>query len=488
MLEEIRAMNRRQFLVQPAALAATTALAAAQVNRGKGKLRAGAATAVITPPVGASLAGYFTESFSRNNHDELRAKAIVFDNGSTRVALVVCDLCVLPFEVVSTAKRHIAERAHIPLQNIAISCTHTHSAPATMHLFQSKPDDEYLRWLTSRIVDSAVMAVERLEPARIGFGFGAEERLVFNRRFYMKPGTMTPNPFGGIDKVRTNPGIGNPNVVNAAGPVDPTVGILAVQAMDGAPIAVVGNYSLHYVGGQKDGDVSADYFAFWADALARRAGVPTGLGNRQFVAILTNGCQGDINNVDVMNPPPKATPYARMAEVAETLAEESLRVWRQIQYRDEVELGGSEEWLGLGVRIPTPDELSAARRTLERSKDGPPYRAAPEVFAREAVIIAESLPPVMPVAVQALRVGDLGIAAFSGEPFVELGLEIRRKGPFRAVFPIGLANGHAGYVPTVEAMELGGYETWRAKSSFLEKHAAPKMVQAMMRRLGELAG
>lgn len=480
-------MNRRQFFTHSTAFAAAGAVAA-QTTRGKGKLRAGAATAVITPPVGASLAGYFTESFSRNNHDELLVKAIVFDNGSTRVALAVCDLCVLPFEVVSKAKRRIAETAQIPIQNIALSCTHTHSAPATMHLFQSQPDDEYLQWLTSRIVDSVRMAVERLEPAKVGFGFGSEKSIIFNRRFFMKPGTMPPNPFGAIDQVQTNPGIGNPNVIKAAGPVDPTVGVLSVQAADGTPLAMIGNYSLHYVGGQKNGDVSADYFAFWAESMARRAAVTPRLQSREFVAILTNGCQGDINNVNVLQAAPKAAPYVRMREVAEILAEESFRVWKQIQHKDEVELGGSEEWLALGVRIPTVDELSIAKQILGAVKNGPPYRDAPAVFAREAVVIADSFPPIMPVAVQALRIGELAMAAFSGEPFVELGLEIRKKSAIQSAFPIGLANGHAGYLPTTEAMELGGYETWRAKSSFLEKEAGPKVVQAMLRRLSALGG
>lgn len=481
-------MNRRDFLSYPAFLAGSTGVASSQTRPATGKLRAGAATATITPPLGASLAGYFTESFSRNNHDELKVKSVVLDNGSARVALAVCDLCVLPFEVVSNAKRLIAEQAQIPVSNIVISCTHTHSAPATLHIFQSKPDQDYLKWLTARIADSVIMATERLEPAKLGVGSGKEDTLVFNRRFYMKPGSIKPNPFGEIDRIQTNPGIGNPNVIKSSGPVDPTVGVLSIQASDGSPIALVGNYSLHYVGGQKSGDVSADYFAFWAQEVSRLAAVPSGLANREFVAILTNGCQGDINNVDVFHPLPKVEPYVRMKEVAGTLAKETLRVWKTIRYTDEVPLAGSEEWLPLKVRIPSSSALAAARKTLANSKDGSPYKLPAEVFARETVLVAESIPPVLPVSVQALRIGDLALTAFSGEPFVELGLEIRKKNPLRNVFPIGLANGHAGYVPTVEAMEMGGYETWLAKSSFLEKDAAPQMVQSMLRQLGKLAG
>jgi neutral ceramidase len=93
-----------------------------------------------------------------------------------------------------------------------------------MHLFQSQADPQYLDFLTDRIVDSVRMAVARLEPARIAVGFGREDSLVFNRRFYMKPGSMPPNPFGGIDKVKMNPGVGNTDIVKEAGPVDPAWG------------------------------------------------------------------------------------------------------------------------------------------------------------------------------------------------------------------------------------------------------------------------
>ncbi len=480
-------MDRRHFLFQPLSLAANAQLSGSQVKPVSGKLQAGAATAVITPPLGASLAGYYTESFSKNNHDDLLVKAVVLDNGSTRTALAVCDLCVLPFEVVSNAKRLIAENAGIPVSNTVISCTHTHSAPATLHIFQSRPDQEYLKWLTTRIADSVIMAVRRLEPAKIGYGSGTEDSLIFNRRFQMKPGTIKPNPYGKIDQVQTNPGIGNPNVIRSAGPVDPTVGVIAIQAVDGSPLALIGNYSLHYVGGQKGGDVSADYFAYWAEAVTKTAAVPQSLNNREFVAILTNGCQGDINNVNVFEPAPKVKPYERMKQVADTLAKETVRIWKNMRYSEEAVLGGSEEWLPLSVRIPSADELSAARTVLAQSKEGPPYRLPPEVFARETVLVAESIPPILPVSVQALRIGNVALTALSGEPFVELGLELRKKSPIRDVFPIGLANGHAGYVPTVEAMELGGYETWLAKSSFLTKDAAPLMVQSMLKQLERLA-
>jgi hypothetical protein len=111
----------------------------------------------------------------------------------------------------------------------------------------------------------------------------------------------------------------------------------------------------------------------------------------------------------------------------------------------------------------------------------------PLVYARETVIMSETYPKTERVPVQALRIGDTGFVAFAGEPFVELGLEVRRKAPFKQSFLIGLSNDHVGYIPTVEAHEQGGYETWRAKTSYLEKEAAPKVVAATLRRLNSIA-
>jgi hypothetical protein len=140
------------------------------------------------------------------------------------------------------------------------------------------------------------------------------------------------------------------------------------------------------------------------------------------------------------------------------------------------------------VRLPSADEVREARKLLAANEGKGQFREMPLVYARETVIMSETYPKRERVPVQALRIGDTGLAALAGEPFVELGLEVRSKSPFRQNFVIGLSNDHVGYVPTVEAHEQGGYETWRAKTSYLEKEAAPKIVDAALRRLNAIAG
>jgi hypothetical protein len=417
----------------------------------------------------------------------LLVKSLVLDNGNARLAFALCDLCVTPGHVVTRAKEAIEREAGIPAAHVMIASTHTHSGPATIPLFQSEPDAAYLDWLAVRIADSVRLAARRLEPCRIGMGFGREDRIVFNRRYHMKAGTVNRNPFGGNDLVKTNPGTGNPDVVKPAGPVDPAVGVLAVETHEGRPIAVLANYCLHYVGGVGPAHISADYFAYWAEAMARLAGVSNSIGERPFVPIIMNGWQGNVNNIDVFGPRVSDPPYARMKRVAEILAAECFRTWRTLRYQDSAELGASQEMMEFALRLPTAGEVSAARKLVDSRPAAAVLKDQELVYARETVTLGTDYPKTVTTPIQALRVGDLGIAAFPGEPFVELGLELRAKSPFKGNYLVGLANDHQGYVPTPEALEQGGYETWRAKTSYLEKNASPKLVAALLGRLGSLA-
>jgi hypothetical protein len=123
------------------------------------KLLAGAATANITPALGCSLAGGMTDRIGAEVHDELHVRALALDNGQARLALAVCDLCVLPRDPIMRARHLIHGHTAIPMSNILVAATHTHSAPAAAHLFQSLPDPKYVEWLTARIADAVRMAV-----------------------------------------------------------------------------------------------------------------------------------------------------------------------------------------------------------------------------------------------------------------------------------------------------------------------------------------
>lgn len=101
-------------------------------------------------------------------------------------------------------------------------------------------------------------------------------------------------------------------------------------------------------------------------------------------------------------------------------------------------------------------------------------KTLPEIYARETVLLAD-YPDTVPVTIQAIRIGGLGIAAIPCEVFVEIGLAIKDQSALKPAFTIELANGYNGYLPNGAHDELGGYETWRARSSYLETGAADKI-------------
>src|SRR5680860_496572 len=140
----------------------------------------------------------------RNIHDETHARAIVLDDGKTRLAFVVTDLCMVYRETLDKAKERASEFTDIPTENMMMSAVHTHSAGTACSVFQSDPDPEYLDFLVERIADALIRANENRVPAKIGWGFGEEPSQVHNRRWKLKPGKTATNPFGGEDLVRMN--------------------------------------------------------------------------------------------------------------------------------------------------------------------------------------------------------------------------------------------------------------------------------------------
>ena len=123
---------------------------------------------------------------------------------------------------------------------------------------------------------------------------------------------------------------------------------------------------------------------------------------------------------------------------------------------------------------------------LEKLGDKPP-KTRIEVYAREQVLL-DKMPATRKLCLQALRIGELGIAAIPAEVFAITGLKIRRRSALQPTFTISMANGADGYLPPPEQMAMGGYTTYLARSSCLETVAEPKVTAAVLRLLDKVAG
>jgi hypothetical protein len=457
------------------ALLCALLLAVASAAEAPRVFRAGAAASNITPPLGCSINGGFQDGKATYIHDELHARCVALDDGTTKLVLVIADNCVIQRRIFDEAKRQVNEATGLPMENMLMSATHSHSCGTLTPVGQSEPDPAYQKFVAQRIADGVRRALNNLAPARIGFGFGEVPQHVFNRRWRLAPGTVPVNPLGSAnDLVRTNPGVNNPNLDKPAGPTDPQVWFISVQSTDGRPIALYANYSLHYVGGVGAGHISADYYGAFADRIQELLGADR--LDPPFVGAMSNGTSGDINNINFRGGQPKQPPYGQIKLVANDVAQEVARVCKTLAYHDWVPLAVAQKDIALGLRLPPKDEVEKAREVMKGSKLFPRMETMEQVYARETVLLGE-FPPQVSAPLQVLKIGDLRVSAIPAEAFVEIGLELKRRHP--TTFTVSLANAYHGYLPTPEQHQLGGYETWRARSSCLEADASTKIVAGL---------
>jgi len=446
--------------------------------------RAGAATSNITPPLGGAVIGGFVPFPSTHVHDQLHARCLVLDDGQIQLALVVVDLLGIHRSVSVEARKLIEQTSGIPPERVLICATHTHSASSALgdRNQPEQPLDEYQTFVARRIADGVKCAQNNLRPAQIGFGTAQAPEHVFNRRWFLKPGTMPPNPFGGIDQVKMNPGAGSADLVEPAGPTDPTISFLSLREPGGRTIAVFSSYSLHYVGGVGSGHISADYYGMYCRHLEQLLRVEN--QDPPPVAMMCNGTSGDINNINFRTPRPRQEPYAQMRTVAEDVANKVHAALAHVEYRDQATLAASCRDLEVARRQPTAEQLDWAKKKLAEPPAPAGKTDLPAIYADRTLRLAET-PPTVPVALQVLRIGDVCLGTMPCEVLCEIGLDFKQRCPLQPAFLVSLAHGYVGYLPTPRQHALGGYETWLGTNR-LEIGASDKMLDALLQMAAEL--
>jgi hypothetical protein len=458
-------------------------------------LRAGAAITNITPPLGGLIVGGFSPLPSDDVHDELHVRALVlseavgktektaigekggFDPAHT-IGIVVCDNVGISREVFDAAKQLLHAETGFLAENLLMASTHTHSAVSARSANAMVLTDDlsdYQRFVSRRIADAVRIAMKRLSPAKIAWGSVDEPSELFNRRWFVSEEKERRNPFGGVDQVRMNPG-GAATLIRPAGPTDPQISFISVQHSDGRPLAVLANYSLHYVGGVPARTISADYFAEFAKRIKAKLGATD--QDPEFVGILSNGTSGDVNNINFQNRSKSLPSFQKMQLVGELVAQRVADAMRDVKYRDRVRVAARASELTLGVRKPTPEMLRYAEKILAQPETAEKYHVHERTYAERIRLQAEAGETV-DVPLQVLRIGELGIAAIPFEVFTETGLEIKQRSPLKPTFTMELAGGSYGYLPTPPQHALGGYETWLGTNK-VEIEASTKIVARLM--------
>ena len=484
LLEEV-ARCRRFALVRamkPLALSLLVLLlVAAAPSLQAGPLQAGAAIGDITPkewPL--RLVGSFSERLADSVHDPLSSRALVLSDGKTTIAMVTVDNCLVKREVLDEAKSIASEKTGIPTENMLISATHTHSAPSTHATDESSaPEKAYRKLFIAKVADSIIQAHAALKPAQVGYGDSELPDEVFNRRWFLKPGTMPTNPFGeDTDIVKMNPG--STGLISPAGPIDPEVSILSVRTAKGQPLCLYGNYPLHYVGAVPRGQVSADYFGEFARLMAVRLRRSPEDG---FVGIMSNGTSGDINNINRVDRLPPREPFEQIRLVASRVADSAYRAYSKTDHATDLPIKMVEREITLKMRKPDAEALERSRRYLATENEKELPRLA-KAYAARLIRLHEG-PDTVDLKIQAIRIGELSIVTLPFEVFAEIGLRLKEKSPFEDTFVVELANGALGYLPTVEQHEFGGYETWMGTCR-VQKDANVILEKALFEMFAEL--
>ncbi len=442
------------------------------------EFQAGAAVVDVTPTKLPVLVngGMLSRSIGKIN-TRVHARALALSDGKTQLAIVVVDSCMMPRPLLDEAKALASKRTGIPADRILISATHAHSAPSCMGALGTNADPEYVPLLKLKLVDAIASAVSKLEPARVGFGKGNAAEFTALERWIRRPDRIAEDPFGNRT-VRASMHAGRvwDDVTGESGPEDPDLSLVSIQSADGRPIAVLGNFSMHYF---SDRDISADYFGRFSEGLKQRIAPDS-----HFVGLLSHGCSGDIWRRDYTKPE-SWNPNLTIEEYTEGLLDVAMRIYQGIEYREDADLAMAERRMTLKYRVPDQQRLEWAKRIVEAMGDRLP-KSQTEVYAREQLFLDERQET--EIVVQGLRIGDIGIATTPTETYAITGLKIKAASPLKHNVVIELANGGDGYIPPPEQHRFGGYNTWAARSAGLEVTAEPKIAEACIELLEKISG
>ena len=430
--------------------------------------RAGSASRKITPPVGSIMGSSYGITVSEGVHDDLYAKALVFNRGDVKGAFVVLDIISIPHTVVVQARQLIAKRTGIPSSHVVLAATHAHAGPQMNPLFwdavgglPKQRSEEYVRNLPAMIAEVVELAEKRLQPVQVFVGTARQNKINFNRRFRMKDGSF-----------RMNPGSLNPNIVRAAGPVDPEVSVIEFRSLDSDPVAILVNFALHAA------VVGGSYFS--ADFPATLSALLANVHGEELVTIFTNGTSGNVNHIDVSRRD-QLSGHEESARIGTILAADVLKILPQLRPIET----NSLQVRSVKVELPVPkietDEIKWAQQIMAQYGKAVPPAFSDVVKAWRIIDLASSksksrgeITTTVPLTddgtalqseVQVVALGDeLALVGFPGDAFVELGLAIKLNSPFTfTVISEQSGNGTLSYVPNRKAFLEGGYEVISAR-------------------------
>ena len=452
-------------------------------------LYAGVARRVINPEIGTAMGGLrLFGSPIQAIESDLTGTVLVLSNQTTKVAIAALDLAVLSPAEGLAMRESMGNAIGVPATNVMLNLSHNHSSPCLPGWVpdtdeQTRLKTRYRDHLNEWLVEAVQEADSGLQPARIGAGWGESDIGIYRRE-------TGPDGRDVLGEVPEHP-------------IDPAVGVVRVDDLDGNPIAVLFSYGCHPVTvGPRSMVASTDF-----PGPAREV-LETCLGT---TAVFLQACGGNIN------PRPGIGYEVDCRDVKErigkALGAEALRVaagirthlepgdripfgnipnilfrpWLHLQGDTCSYLGAVEETIGLEFgNLPSRQEAQRIRddwrAELERRKTGNARQWEIRVAARFAewsenlLAAAEADKPTLDLEAQAIRVNDIVLVGMNMEIFFETGLTIKARSALKHTLPLGYTNSSISYLPREADYPEGGWqlgETYHVPDLFFQSYTVP---------------
>jgi len=316
---------------------------------------AGSAIVDVTPKqLPVLVNGGMTSRSVDKINTPVSARSLAFSDGKEKLVIVVVDSCMMSRDLIDRAKEMAAEKAGIPRERILISATHTHTAPSSMGCLGTDSDPAYEIFLTKKLVEAILAPLQKMRPAKIGWGEIDAADYTAVRRWVIHPKHMREDPFGNLT-VRANMHAATnwDHVTGPSGPEDPMLSMISVQTRDGEPIGLLANFSMHYFG---DKDIGADYFGLFSNGLQEKLDP----GKSGFVAMMSHGCSGDIWRHDYEKSPERGKDGPTLEQYSQDMIDLALKALETVTYESPASIAMAETRMTLDYRVPDKQRLEWA--------------------------------------------------------------------------------------------------------------------------------
>jgi len=461
------------------------------MNTNTNSLRAGIARREIT-----------TQDKDTNVIDPLYAKVLLLDDGKKQVAIIAMDVLAiggigdLSDDFLDALRGRIEKELHIPASHVLVNASHTHPPGKILC------DEEEVIKST---FDAVNEALQNLIPVKIGSGAGYEDRISINRTLTLKSGKHWT--------IRhANPCPPDEEVVGV-GPLDPEIGIIRVDRLDGTPLALVYNFAIHLLFPNPQSSVSAMIPGVASGIIEEH------LGNGA-LAFFLQGAAGDIIDVGFKD-------FEKPREIkiyGERLGLSTLAAWNKMETHD-ADLQVISETIRLPRRTDIPqriEELLQEQKVLLQSLQStslnfrsflpmylkqqlnPDFPADYSYAYLQAEKIGNDTPREMDKVTQGLtskylrniramerlaliqddistlrkhqaindesgeetiaaevmgvRIGECVLITAPIEILTEVSLNIKNSSPYKSTFMVAFTNGYMHYGPPASYYDKGGYE------------------------------